>query len=94
MIESDIENAFVEYAKDRGCLAVKLRVDGQIGFPDRSVFTPNGVFFIEFKKPGGRLSISQQAWISKIQEFGFQCFVIDELDEAKQRLNAFLSEEQ
>jgi len=89
--EASIEDAFVEYAEGRDCEAIKLRIDGQNGFPDRTILTPHGrVFFIEFKKPGGKLSVSQKRWIAKLKKIGFQCEVVDKLNDAKQILDDFL----
>lgn len=45
MTESAIEKAFVQFAESVGCQALKLRLDGQNGWPDRTVVTPRGIFF-------------------------------------------------
>ena len=88
--EADIENAFVAYAESRGCEALKLRVDGQNGFPDRTVLTPFGVIFIEFKRPKGRMSQAQWRWRKVLQALGFEVITTTSLRSAKKALEEFL----
>ena len=91
--EADIENDFVKYAESRGCLAIKLRIDGQRGFPDRTVITPRGrVLFIEFKKPGGQLSYHQQRWIRNLRSLGHVAFSVDNAQLAGKELDRFLDD--
>jgi len=71
-VERDIEDAFVEFAKTKGCRALKLRIDGQNGFPDRTVLCPTGfVFYVEFKTPEGKLSAGQIEWRDTLSKLGF-----------------------
>jgi hypothetical protein len=88
MKESDIEKAFVAYAESRGCRALKLRIDGENGFPDRSVITPNGILFIEFKRPKGKLRAAQKLWQLTLDSMGFNVLVPTKIGEAE----AFLAE--
>lgn len=88
--ESDIENAFVTYAKGRGCIAVKLRIDGQNGFPDRTVLTTEGVFFAEFKTPSGRLRPMQRVWKKLLESLGFVVLTPRRVGEAEDYLDVFL----
>lgn len=86
--EADIENAFVKYAESKGCLALKLAITGRRGFPDRTVFCPNGrVLFIEFKKPGGKSTRGQDAMMCQLREFGFAALIIDSLEDAVDELD-------
>lgn len=89
--EADIEKEFVTYAASKGCLAVKLILHHGRGFPDRTVMCPGGVtFFIEFKKPGGKTSKNQDVWIDHLSKLGFECHVIDNIEEAKRLLDTTL----
>lgn len=90
MTEADIEKAFVAYAESIGCYALKLRIDGKNGFPDRTVLTPRGMFFIEFKAPGGKLRPAQEEWIERLRKLGFYVAVIDSVAMAEQTLNTVL----
>ena len=61
-MESHIEKSVVKYVEDvlKG-EALKLRIDGKNGFPDRSIKLPNGIeFLIEFKTPTGKLRSAQK----------------------------------
>ena len=82
--EAAIEKEFVDYVYLRGGLALKLLIAGKRGFPDRTCLLPGGrVIFIEFKKPGGRLSFHQKMWISKLKGLGFTVTSTDDLQTAK-----------
>lgn len=91
--EIDIEKAFCDYAKSKGCRALKLIENGKRGFPDRSILCPGGrIFYIEFKRPGKKHEVSagQIKTMSVLESLGFECHVCDDLDEAKNILNVFL----
>lgn len=88
--EAELEKAFVAFAESKGCHALKLRIDGQNGFPDRTVLTPQGVFFLEFKAPGGKLRPAQEEWIARLRKLGFYVAVIDTLAMAEWTLNTVL----
>lgn len=76
VLEIDIEEAVCKWAEKNGWLAAKLQWLNQTGWPDRT-FIRRGwreegyiVAFIEFKKPGGRLSAKQKHWIGLLKSFG------------------------
>ncbi|QEF98174.1 VRR-NUC domain protein [Stieleria maiorica] len=89
-LEADIESAFVAYADRKGCLALKLRIDGANGFPDRTVITPRGIFFAEFKKPGGKLRPAQKRIAEELRRLGFQVITPTEIGQAEKALDEFL----
>ena len=90
-LEADTEQAFVWYAEIQGCEARKLRDEGEDGFPDRTVMTPYGTFYIEFKRgPDDELRPSQIVWKNRLEALGYIVLVTWELDEAKQLLDMFL----
>ena len=91
--EATIENRFVKYAKEQGCLAIKLRIDGRNGWPDRTVITPAGrTMFVEFKTATGRLSAAQREWIVELQSMGYDVTVATSFKQAKDALDLFLTE--
>ena len=60
--EASIERAFVRWCNDRSIITRKLNGPGYRGWPDRMVILKNGiVLFIEFKRPGGKLTPSQRS---------------------------------
>jgi len=89
-LEAELEKAFVDFAESKGCYALKLRIDGQNGFPDRTVLTPLGVFFVEFKTPRGKLRPAQEEWIGRLRKLGFYVAVIDTFAVAERTLNTVL----
>ena len=89
--EVDIENPFVSYCKTKGCKALKLRLIGLRGFPDRSIFCPGErIFFIEFKRKGKKQTANQKLWQRILEGLGFEYYVCDDLDKAKDILDDFL----
>jgi hypothetical protein len=93
MIEREIEDAFCEYCFDIGLQALKLRIDGVNGFPDRTVHTPKGVFYIEFKTPTGRVSKQQIYWLAYLNVLGFKAVVCRSYEESIAALNEFLKDQ-
>lgn len=90
-LEVTIEDAFVAFAESKGCQAKKLRIDGENGFPDRSVLCPNGfVFFIEFKTPKGATRAGQVRWHKKLSDLGFIVLVVRQAGEAERFLEELL----
>lgn len=90
--ELDIESEFVKYAKSLGCKPIKLIVLNMRGWPDRSVFCPNGkVIFIEFKKKNKYLSPTQKPWKRTLEDLGFDYLICDEKGQAENYLDLFLS---
>jgi hypothetical protein len=92
MIEREIEDAFCEYCFDIGLQALKLRIDGVNGFPDRTVLTSKGVFFIEFKTPTGRLSKQQIYWLNYLGTLGFKTVLCRSYEQAVESLDQFLKD--
>lgn len=90
-LEADIENAFVDYAHSINVEALKLRIDGENGFPDRTVITRKGVFFVEFKRTAAsRLRPRQRYWRRVLVGLGFPVLVTHSTDEAVKVLNDWL----
>lgn len=90
--EANIENAFVKYAKKKGCQANKLILLAGRGWPDRTVLCQNGrVFFVEFKRKGKTLSSTQKIIRRKLEDYGFEYYVCDEIGQAEQILETILA---
>ena len=90
-LEKDIEDAFVAFVELLGGKCYKLKCDGRRGWPDRTVIMPNGlIVFVEFKKPGGKLSPNQVTTISILRGLGCNVMTGDSLDELKNTLLDFI----
>jgi len=89
VLEKTIEAAVVKYAKERGFLVHKMQAGrgGTGGWPDR-MFIKNGkVFFIEFKRFGGKLSELQKARINDLQRERITVYVVDNIQYGKDVIN-------
>lgn len=71
-------------AARRGPKAVRqARAEGMAaGFPDVMCIWSGGICFIEFKRPGGRLTDNQIEWLIRLKQRGFRAKVCRSADEA------------
>ncbi len=84
MKESIIESKVCKYAQSKGWLVFKFVSPGNRAVPDR-VFIKNCVlFFIEFKAPGKKQTILQEKISKKLNNEGFEVFVVDDIEKGKQ----------
>ena len=68
ILERTIEGRVVEWARKRGWKVKKMNGLGDRGWPDRLFVGPGGICaFIEFKKPGGKLTPLQQDTINELR---------------------------
>ena len=71
MTEKEIEAYFVKRVKALGGYAYKFRSVTQRGVADRIACMPNGeAWFVELKKPGGRLSALQEIFAEEMRSVG------------------------
>jgi hypothetical protein len=90
--KDDVELPFCRYAERNGCKALKLIYLRKKGFPDRTVVCPGArVFFIEFKKPKGKLAPAQVIVRKLLESFGFEYYVCDYPGQAEKILEEFLA---
>lgn len=86
--ERTIESAFVTYATKKKCKAMKLVLLLGKGFPDRTVLCPGGkVIFIEFKRKGKKLSMTQKSIRNVLVDLGFSYSLCDEIGQAEKILD-------
>ena len=86
-VERDTEDEIVAWAEDEGGEALKLKIDGLRGFPDRTLlFAGALVLFVETKTPTNKTSPQQDRWIKRLRELGFVVEVARTLAEAKEAL--------
>jgi hypothetical protein len=83
--EAQIEKKVCDYVKSKGGIGYKFVSPARRSVPDRMIALPNGVlFFIEFKKPGGRLTSGQEREIKRLRDLGQRVYVIDDVEDGKQ----------
>lgn len=75
--ESDAEALLASAVKRMHGLCLKLKFIGIDGAPDRLLFLPFGrLYFVELKKPGGRLEKSQQILFPMLEKIGFKIWIL------------------
>lgn len=93
VLEKTIERAFVRKVEKLGCLTRKLNGEGARSWPDRLVLGPGGFCaFIEFKRPGGKLTDAQFDLAKKMKSFGLRAELFDDADAAFEYVKGALKE--
>lgn len=85
-IENDIEKHLKKQITKIGGLCYKFTSPGTRGVPDRIVIYKGETFFIEMKRPGGKLRKDQQKIAKQIEQQGVKVFVLD----TKMRVDHFV----
>ena len=84
MLEKQIEKAVCDYAKSKGVLCYKFVSPGHAGVPDRMFITPTGkVFFIEFKRMGGKATPLQMREVKRLQSHDVDVAIVDDVTEGQ-----------
>ncbi|PNY20052.1 VRR-NUC domain-containing protein [Streptococcus parauberis] len=87
MREKQVEQALVKAVKRVGGICPKFTSSGFAGVPDRLVLMPNGKLgFVEVKAPGKKPRSLQLFRMKQLTDLGFQCFVLDEIDQIPELL--------
>lgn len=77
MLEKDIEKKLVRGVQDLDGLCLKWVSPGCTGVPDRIVILPGGrVYFVELKKPKGRLAFRQSYIHTQLLRRGVRVLVL------------------
>ncbi len=89
--EKSIERAFVVWVGGfKDWYAWKFSPEGTRGLPDRIILGPGGiVFFIEFKRPGGKVTPLQNHIHGILKDLGFNVYVCDDVAEAKKIVRSY-----
>lgn len=88
--ESDIERTACTAAARAGWSVVKV---GQHGWPDRLFFRHGVYVWVEFKRPGGRLSALQKRRIDRLRQSGERAIVVESADDFVPLLNRVAGEQ-
>ncbi len=89
--ERSIERAFVTWIGTiKDWYAWKFSLEGTRGLPDRIILGPGPtIFFIEFKRPGGKLTRLQEYMHKVLKDLGFNVYVCDNVAEAKKIVRSY-----
>lgn len=86
--ESLFEGRLKRYCDAQEWECLKLRIDGENGFPDRTILGPDGnVFFAELKAKNGTLRGRQKWWLRRLQELGYNADVFYSYDDILKALD-------
>ena len=85
-LERDAEALLVKGVKKLGGASYKFTSPGKSGVPDRIVLLNGSVFFVELKKPDGKLTPLQQQQIKIMREHGAVVFVLYGMEQVRQWL--------
>lgn len=93
ILERDLERKFKDSMETLGCLVFKFVSPGKAGVPDRLVVMPGGrCFFVEMKRPGGKLRPLQTFWKDRLEAQGAGYYVIDNFDGIEAVMRAVVEE--
>lgn len=78
ILEKELESYFIDGLKEIGCLVFKFVSPGNAGVPDRIVISKTGgVYFVELKRPGGKVRKLQELCIRRLREHNVWAGVVD-----------------
>lgn len=82
MLEKEIEKKVCDYAKAAGLLVYKFASPNHVGVPDRMFVAPHQhVFWIEFKREGGKPTPVQIRECGKLRHCGFDVYLVDSVED-------------
>ena len=87
MLERDVEAYFRKAVEARGGVAFKFVSPSHRGVSDRIVCLQGQTWFVELKRPGGRLSPLQRVFAAEMERLGQQYACLSSREEIDQWLN-------
>lgn len=98
VLEASIQRAVVKYARDRGVVAIKMSTSGPrgaAGWLDFLFLYPTRrCLWIEFKRPGGRVTPLQAKRIEQLRGLGWEPHVVDDVSEGCGLINYLIRTEE
>lgn len=84
LLEEDVETAVCRYARSKGFKAEKFTSPNRRSVPDRIISgAGRKLFYIEFKRPGGKPTKAQARDHAERRALGFEVYVVDDIAEGK-----------
>ncbi|MFY9403398.1 MAG: VRR-NUC domain-containing protein [Defluviitoga tunisiensis] len=84
MLEKQIEQKLKEQIESLGGKAFKFISPGNSGVPDRIILLNGQCYFVELKRPGGKLRPLQESVHQQFEQLGFHVYVISSIEEVKE----------
>jgi len=91
VLEKEIESKCKKYAKSKGVLAYKWVSPNNRGVTDCIFIYQGKVFFVEFKRQGGRLTKLQIKHHDELRAQGMTVYVVWSLEEGKEMVEDILN---
>lgn len=88
ILEKTIESYFKKKAKSAGGLSFKWSSPSHRGVPDQILFINREVWFIEMKRPGGKLTALQEHVGKQILSYGQNYCVLSSKDDVDKFIEA------
>lgn len=85
-LESDLEKEVVNWVESQGGRALKLKIENERGFPDRTIIMPHGlIVFCELKRAGKRSKRykQQEDMVKWLKRMGLPAAFCSTLEEVK-----------
>ena len=84
--KSRIETPLVRWAQNNGGIAAKLVLDSnERGFPDRSLFMPDGILLLaECKDAHGKPTPHQKRWLDRLESRGHFVTIAKEITDIEE----------
>lgn len=92
MLERDVEAYFRKAVEARGGVAFKFVSPSHRGVSDRIVCLHGQTWFVELKRPGGRLSPLQRVFAAEMERLGQRYACLSSREEIDQWLNGLTTE--
>ena len=92
MLERDVEAYFRKAVEARGGVAFKFVSPSHRGVSDRIVCLQGQTWFVELKRPGGRLSPLQKIFAAEMERLGQRYACLSSREEIDQWLNGLTAE--
>lgn len=83
LLERDIQAACVRFARSRGTYARKFVSTANRSVPDYLMITMGWIWFVEFKKRGGKLTAGQEEEHTLMRKAGGEVYVFNDIEEFK-----------
>lgn len=92
MLERDIQQSVVSYARRQECVAHKFSSEARRNVPDYLFLFAGRLLFIEFKATGKEARAGQLREHAKLRSAGFIVYIVDCKKYGKQIINAFMQD--
>jgi len=89
MLERDIQQSVVSYARRNDVVAHKFSSEARRNVPDYLFLFDGRILFIEFKATGAKARAGQLKEHRKLANAGFTVYVVDDRKYGKHVINAF-----